>query len=61
MKSSTYYVNVSLTLIKARYIPTPLVPLHFSSKDFKILYFNLPNNPTAHYGACHFEYNLALM
>ena len=34
--------------------------LHFSSKDFEILEFDPPNNPTSHYGACHFGYNLAL-
>ena len=37
-----------------------LVPLHFSSKDFEILDLDPPNNPTSHYGACHFGYNLAL-
>ena len=31
-----------------------------SSKDFKILDLHPPNNPTSHYGACHFGYNLAL-
>ena len=36
------------------------MPLHFSSKDFKILFLDPPNNPTSHYGACHFEYNLTL-
>ena len=36
------------------------MPLHFSSKDFGILDLNPPNNPTSHYGACHFGYNLAL-
>ena len=36
------------------------MPLHFSSKDFKILDLDPPNNPTSHYGACHFGYNLAL-
>ena len=37
-----------------------LAPLHFSSKDFEILDLDPPNNPTSHYGACHFGYNLAL-
>ena len=37
------------------------MPLHFSSKDFEILDLDPPNNPTSHYGACHFGYNLALM
>ena len=37
-----------------------LVPLHFSSKDFEILDLDPPNNPTSHYGACHFGYNLVL-
>ena len=37
-----------------------LVPLHFSSKDFEILDLDPPNNPTSHYDACHFEYNIAL-
>ena len=37
-----------------------LVLLHFSSKDFEILDLDPPNNPTSHYGACHFGYNLAL-
>ena len=32
----------------------------FSSKDFEILDFDPPNNPTSHYGACYFGYNLAL-
>ena len=36
------------------------MPLHFSSKDFEILDLDPPNNPTSHYGACHFGYNLAL-
>ena len=36
------------------------MPLHFSSKDFDILDLDPPNNPTSHYGACHFGYNLAL-
>ena len=36
------------------------MPLHFSSKDFAILDFDPPNNPTSHYGAYHFGYNLAL-
>ena len=36
------------------------MPLHFSSKDFEILDLDPPNNPTSHYGACHFDYNLAL-
>ena len=35
--------------------------LHFLSKDFEILDLDPPNNPTSHYGACHFGYNLALM
>ena len=35
-------------------------PLHFSSKDFEILDLDPPHNPTSHYGACHFGYNLAL-
>ena len=34
--------------------------LSFLSKDFEILDFDPPNNPTSHYGACHFGYNLAL-
>ena len=38
-----------------------LVLLHFSSKDFEILDFDPPNNPTSHYGACNFGYNLALI
>ena len=29
-------------------------------KDFEILDLDPPNNPTTHYGACHFGYNLAL-
>ena len=37
-----------------------LVPLHFSSKDFEILDLDPPTNPTSHYDACHFGYNLAL-
>ena len=37
-----------------------LAPLHFSSKDFKILDLDPPINATFHYGACHFGYNLAL-
>ena len=37
-----------------------IVPLHFSSKDFEILDLDPPNNPTSHYGACHFGYSLAL-
>ena len=37
-----------------------LAPLHFSSKDFDILDLDPPNNPTSHYGACHFVYNVAL-
>ena len=37
-----------------------LAPLHFSSKDFEILDLDPPNNPTSHYGACHFGYYLAL-
>ena len=32
----------------------------FTSKDFEILDLNPPNNPTSHYGACHFGYSLAL-
>ena len=36
------------------------VPLYFSSKDFEILDLDPPNNPTSHYGACHFGYNLPL-
>ena len=32
----------------------------FLSKDFEILDFDPPHNPTSHYGACHFGYNLAL-
>ena len=36
------------------------MPLHFSSKDFEILDLDPPNNPTSHYGACHFGYSLAL-
>ena len=36
------------------------MPRHFSSKDFEILDLDPPNNPTSHYGACHFVYNLAL-
>ena len=36
------------------------MPLHFLGKDFEILDLNPPNNPTSHYGACHFGYNLAL-
>ena len=35
-------------------------PLHFSSKDFEILDLDPPNNPTSHYDACHFGFNLAL-
>ena len=37
-----------------------LVLLHFLIKDFEILDLDPPNNPTSHYGACHFGYNLAL-
>ena len=33
------------------------MPLHFLSKDFEILDFDPPSNPTSHYGACHFGYN----
>ena len=33
---------------------------HFLSKDFEILDLDPPNNPTSHYGACHFGYSLAL-
>ena len=33
----------------------------FLSKNFEILDFDPPNNPTSHYGACHFGYNLALI
>ena len=36
------------------------MPLHFSSKDFEILDLDPTNNPTSHYDACHFGYNLAL-
>ena len=36
------------------------VLLHFSIKDFEILDFYPPNNPTSHYVACHFGYSLAL-
>ena len=36
------------------------MPLHLSSKDFEILDLDPPNNPTSHYGACHFGYSLAL-
>ena len=36
------------------------MPRHFLSKDFEILDLDPPNNPTSHYGACHFGYNLAL-
>ena len=32
----------------------------FFEQSFKKLDFNPPNNPTSHYGACHFGYNLAL-
>ena len=32
----------------------------FLSQDFGILDLDPPNNPTSHYGACHFGYNLAL-
>ena len=28
--------------------------------DFEIRNLDLPNNPTSHYGACHFGYSLAL-
>ena len=31
------------------------------SKDFEFLDLDPPNNPTSHYGACHFGYNLALI
>jgi len=37
------------------------VPLHFLSKDFEILDLDPPNNPTSHYSACHFGYNLVLI
>ena len=37
------------------------MPLHFSNKDFEILDLDPPNNPTSHYGVCHFGYNLALI
>ena len=36
------------------------MPLHFLSKDFEILDFDPPYNPTSYYCACHFGYNLAL-
>ena len=36
------------------------MPRHFLSKDFKIWDLDHPNNPTSHYGACHFGYSLAL-
>ena len=33
---------------------------HFRA-DFETLDLDPPNNPTSHYGACHFGYNLALI
>ena len=34
--------------------------LHFLSKDFEILDLDPSNNPTSHYGACHFGYSFPL-
>ena len=48
-----YYVSLNV-------VGQGLVLLHFLSKDFEILDLDPPNNPTSHYGACHFGYNLAL-
>ena len=36
------------------------MPLRFRV-DFEILNLDPPNNPTSHYGAYHFGYNLALI